>query len=180
MSKIIEASQLARRLHAGQARKDNGSPHINHVIRVAGRVMTLDDVSEEMVIASWLHDTVEDTSLTLSQIDNSFGGIVCKMVNDLTNVSIDCPELPRETRKMLDRQHLSIAWMESKRIKLVDRIDNLNEGLKTKRFDWIAMYIHESRLLLSVLQGVDSNLEDELEQIIRDAESLSKGLASAS
>lgn len=67
-SKEIESARLlAERQHQGQVDKA-GMPYISHPARVAERMKT----PEEKVVG-WLHDTVEDTGLSLSDIEQQFG-----------------------------------------------------------------------------------------------------------
>ena len=68
LSKDIEAARLlAERQHQGQVDK-SGKPYILHPTRVAGRMKT----PEEEVVG-WLHDVVEDTGLSLAEIEQQFG-----------------------------------------------------------------------------------------------------------
>ena len=64
---VMTAKAWAARWHEGQ-RDKAGKPYITHPERVAGRL----SAPEEQVVA-WLHDTVEDTGLTLREIENAFG-----------------------------------------------------------------------------------------------------------
>lgn len=64
---VNTAREWAERLHRGQKDK-SGAPYIGHPARVAGRLQ----VPEEQVVG-WLHDTVEDTGLTLREIEAQFG-----------------------------------------------------------------------------------------------------------
>ena len=64
---VMTAKAWAARWHEGQ-RDKAGKPYVTHPERVAGRLSAL----EEQVVA-WLHDTVEDTGLTLREIENAFG-----------------------------------------------------------------------------------------------------------
>ena len=68
LSKDIETAKAwAYRLHAGQVDKA-GLPYVTHPERVAGRLS-----SQEDQVVGWLHDTVEDTGLTLREIEEQFG-----------------------------------------------------------------------------------------------------------
>ena len=68
LSKDVESARLlAEQQHQGQADK-SGKPYILHPTRVAGRMKT----PEEEVVG-WLHDVVEDTGLSLAEIEQQFG-----------------------------------------------------------------------------------------------------------
>ena len=60
---VEAAKALATRAHSGQTDKA-GLPYITHPERVAGRL----DTPEEQVVG-WLHDTVEDTEVTIAEIE---------------------------------------------------------------------------------------------------------------
>ena len=64
---VDTAKAWAERLHRGQTDKA-GQPYIGHPARVAGRL----EQPEEQVVG-WLHDTVEDTGLTLEEVTEQFG-----------------------------------------------------------------------------------------------------------
>ena len=163
MSSIIYAAQIADRYHAGQVRKYNGKPFISHPIRVAGRIATHKNATEIMVTAGFLHDLVEDTSVQISDIIEWFGEDVAKLVSELTNDK--AIEGTREERKRAQRLKLKDASYEAKVIKLIDRIDNLNELPQAQSFTFL--YAKESLLLLNeALTGVDQDLESELHNII--------------
>lgn len=61
------AQAWAERLHQGQVDKA-GQPYVGHPARVAGRLET-----PEAQVVGWLHDTVEDTGLTLEEVEKQFG-----------------------------------------------------------------------------------------------------------
>ena len=165
MSLIISAAQYATAKHAGQKRKYNGKPYISHLIRVAGRVATHKRSTEIMVAAAYLHDVVEDCGVDISEIYSLFGEHIAAIVGELT--TDDQIEGNRAERKKAVREKIKkISW-EAKLIKLVDRIDNLNELDWADKFSEI--YARESLLLLDeALIGTDSELEEELRNIILD------------
>ncbi len=66
-SDVGTAKSWAERLHQGQVDKA-GQPYIGHPARVAGRLET-----KEAQVVGWLHDTVEDTGLTLEEVEAQFG-----------------------------------------------------------------------------------------------------------
>jgi len=181
MSIILNGARLAARWHKNQKRDDTGAPYMTHLIRVAGRVMTLDEMEECDGAAAYLHDSLEDQAENFGgsiqmqeEIRRECGQDTLVIVLGLTNPSKGM-ELPRVERKHIDREHLRRCPQRVKRIKLVDRIDNLQEILHdlrhglSKRHKFAAMYAGESELLLKEsLTGADSTLEQELAQTIAD------------
>jgi len=167
MNRIIKAAQFAREAHQGQTRKWGHShiPYIVHPMRVAGLVAVHPDAEEDMVIAAWLHDVVEDTPVTGLEVRERFGPEVAKLVEWMTNISKGYPSLRRAKRKKMDREHLVRAPWAVKLVKLCDRIDNLQEmhDDPEKPDDFVKLYCGESLLLLEEsLQGVDSDLQEQL------------------
>jgi len=82
---LEHAIDFATKAHAGQKRI-SGEPYISHPLAVADTLMSWGmDISS--VIAGLLHDTVEDTPVTLVEIENIFGHDVAFLVDGLTKVS---------------------------------------------------------------------------------------------
>jgi guanosine-3',5'-bis(diphosphate) 3'-pyrophosphohydrolase len=111
--------------HAGQTRR-SGEPYITHPVAVAG-VLAEQKVDVETLIAAILHDTVEDTPLTLVALADEFGDTVAELVDGVTKLDKlqfqDRREAAAESfRKML------LAMARDLRvilIKLADRLHNM-------------------------------------------------------
>jgi (p)ppGpp synthase/HD superfamily hydrolase len=167
MNVVIRAVRFATRAHHGQTRKYNPVPYITHPVRVMARTMLLEGVTEDLCVAAVLHDVLEDCGITAAELEREFGPAVAKLVGELTNVSkLEHPEANRAERKRLDRERIRTISTEAKKIKLIDRIDNLREIPPTEGF--LQKYRAESRLLLEVLRGVDAELEAELEGMLTE------------
>lgn len=82
MGKIGAAFELALTAHAGQVDKA-GAPYIGHVARVAARVPEGPDSDAARVVAL-LHDVVEDTDVTLAEVEAQFGADIAQAVEALT------------------------------------------------------------------------------------------------
>lgn len=164
MSLILRAAALADRAHEGQKRKYTNFPYIMHPARVAGRVGILPGVTEEMVAAAYLHDVLEDTTITREEIEEVTNAQVGFYVDCMTNKSKGTG-LPRAERKALDRRHLSEVPQEVKLIKAIDRMDNLLE-MRGAPADFKRLYAEESLLLAEAL-GTDP-VVDELRRIAQE------------
>ncbi len=79
------AIDVATKAHQGQKRK-SGEPYITHPLAVAANLITW-GMDTDSVIAGILHDTVEDTDLTLAEIETNFGADVALLVDGVTKVS---------------------------------------------------------------------------------------------
>lgn len=166
MSKqVAKADSFAASKHNGQLRKYTGEPYIVHPRAVKALVSQVDH-TEEMLIAALLHDTVEDTDTTLSEIEASFGKEVAELVYWLTDVS-QPDDGNRAKRKALDRDHIAKAPPAAKTIKIADLIDNSKSIFQyDKQFGKV--YFKEKILLLEVLKEGDQTLLDMAHQIIAD------------
>lgn len=148
----------------GQKRKYTGEPYVNHPEAVAALVRSVPH-TEAMLAAAWLHDTVEDTGVTLDEIRSLFGEEVAGLVGWLTDVSRP-EDGNREARKAKDRAHTSLAPPEAKTIKLADLIDN-SESILKRDPKFAAVYLHEKALLLEVLREGDPTLWARADAIVR-------------
>ncbi len=93
---VQRAYRVAEEAHRGQKR-NSGEPYINHCLAVAQILAEL-RVPPEVMAAGLLHDTVEDTTVTLEDIRNDFGDVVAALVDGVTKLT----NLPRVSR---DDQH---------------------------------------------------------------------------
>lgn len=62
---LFQVIEFARVAHNGQCRRDNITPYFNHVEDVAKR---LEAESDDVKIVAFLHDTIEDTSVTIADL----------------------------------------------------------------------------------------------------------------
>lgn len=110
-SDTATAKLWAERQHQGQVDK-SGAPYINHPARVADRL----DTPEEKVVG-WLHDTVEDTGLTLQEIEDQFGPETAAAVDAVSRREDESWE------HYLQRVKLN---QTARKVKISDLIDNSN------------------------------------------------------
>jgi GTP pyrophosphokinase len=89
---IQRAYRVAEEAHREQKRH-SGEPYINHCIAVASILSEL-KVPPEVIAAGLLHDTVEDTTVTLADIRRDFGGTITALVDGVTKLT----HLPRVSR----------------------------------------------------------------------------------
>jgi GTP diphosphokinase / guanosine-3',5'-bis(diphosphate) 3'-diphosphatase len=89
---INRAYKMAENAHEGQLRA-SGEPYVNHCVAVAAILAEL-RVPADVVVAGMLHDTVEDTPVTLEDIKNDFGEDVARLVDGVTKLT----QLPRVSR----------------------------------------------------------------------------------
>jgi len=146
--RILKALEFAREAHKDQRRKYTLEPYVNHCINVSKKVANVNS-TEDTIIAALLHDTVEDTSVSLEQITDLFGDIVSRLVYEVTDVSLKT-DGNRRQRKEIDRQHLAKASPEGQTIKLADLIDN-TYSIEIHDPNFARVYMREKKALLEVL-----------------------------
>lgn len=124
--RIEQAVRFAMQAHEGQFRKVGQIPYIWHPLEVAEIIMTMTH-DEDVIIAGLLHDTVEDTEVTIEDIENEFGPRVRELVSSETEDKH--PEMPASDswlqRKRESVMELLDAPLESKIIWLADKVSNM-------------------------------------------------------
>jgi len=122
---ISRAYATAANAHTGQVR-NSGEPYIEHPLAVASIVaeLGLDDVS---IAAALLHDAVEDTAVSIEEINDIFGPEVAAIVDGVTKldrISFDS----REEQQAASMRKMIVAMAKDLRvliIKLADRLHNM-------------------------------------------------------
>jgi len=161
----LKAIIFAHHKHAEakQFRKYDNEPYINHPMRVANTVRSVSH-TPEMLAAAWLHDTVEDTNTTLSDIYTEFGEETAKLVEMLTDVA-KSSDGNRITRSSINLQHTAVGNASAHTIKLADLIDNSASIIKYDRH-FAKVYMVEKQLLLDVLSDGDAILHNKAKLIV--------------
>ncbi|WP_033254673.1 RelA/SpoT family protein, partial [Kitasatospora phosalacinea] len=120
---LTRAYRLAEESHRGQTRK-SGEPYITHPLAVTMILAQL-GADTTTLVASLLHDTVEDTEVTLEQVAEDFGPEVAYLVDGVTKlekVDFGAAAEPETFRKMLVATGDDVRVMV---IKLADRLHNM-------------------------------------------------------
>ncbi len=123
-SKIAEAWQFAKKAHAGQKRK-SGEPYFNHSVATAETLWNW-NLDETSVVSGLLHDTVEDTPVTLEEVKQKFGEETSFLVDGVTKLG-RIKYRGVET-KVENLRKMFFALSEDLRvvfIKLADRLHNM-------------------------------------------------------
>jgi (p)ppGpp synthase/HD superfamily hydrolase len=152
MMNIVERARIfATAAHAavGQKRKYTGEDYIVHPTEVAGIVRDAGG-TDAQIAAAYLHDVVEDTGVTIEQIEREFGTEITELVSYLTDVSKPS-DGNRKVRKTIDRKHTAKAPAAAKTVKLADLISNTQSIVKYD-MNFAETYLEEKMELLSVLQ----------------------------
>lgn len=125
-----EALELATKMHKGQLRKYSGDEYITHPVAVANR---FNDESHKIVAI--LHDTIEDTRLTIDQlIEYGFNSKIIKSIDILTK---------KENEDYLDYILLVKSDDIARRVKVEDikhNLSDLKDGCLKSKYN-LALYI---------------------------------------
>ena len=122
---LEKAYKLADEAHHDQKRK-SGEPFIVHPVAVASMLADM-DMDLATVIAGMLHDTVEDTDVTIEQVAAIFGQDIAYLVDGVTKLK----HIPMTTKEELQAENLRKMFLSMASdirvivIKLVDRLHNM-------------------------------------------------------
>ncbi|NET73425.1 MAG: bifunctional (p)ppGpp synthetase/guanosine-3',5'-bis(diphosphate) 3'-pyrophosphohydrolase, partial [Sphaerospermopsis sp. SIO1G2] len=122
---IANAFKFAYQLHEGQSRK-SGEPYIAHPVAVADLLRDLGG-SAAMIAAGFLHDVVEDTEITIEEIEEHFGAEVRLLVEGVTKLSkINFTSKTESQAENFRRMFLAMAQdIRVIVVKLADRLHNM-------------------------------------------------------
>ena len=125
LEKITQAYKVAEKAHEGQLRT-SGDPYITHPLAVAS--IQLDYCMDtDTICAALLHDTVEDTDVTLDELRKKFGEDVALMVDGVTKIGL-VPLVSKEEQQAENIRKILMAMSKDIRviiIKLADRLHNM-------------------------------------------------------
>lgn len=132
--RIARALDFAARKHAAQRRKGEAQePYINHLAEVALLVAEATEGADaDIIIAAYLHDTIEDQGVKREKLEALFGADVANLVDEVT----DDKSLPKAARKELQVAHAALASPRAKLLKIADKISNLRSILASPPSDW--------------------------------------------
>ena len=155
---VQKAHVYAMAAHASvkQLRKYTNEPYIVHPMQVARIVASVEGSTEDMIAAALLHDVIEDTGCTFTDIHMSFGIDIAGMVSWLTDVSKP-EDGNRAARKAIDLAHIAQAPANVKTIKLADIISNCTSIMEHDP-NFAKVYLEEKRAQLAVLTEGDAGL----------------------
>lgn len=130
----------------GQKRKFTGLPYQVHPFEVA-EVLAAHGADEDMIIAGYLHDVLEDTQVPRSVLQHVFGSEVVRLVVGVTNIDWPEPRPNREARHQMEIARIVHACPKTKTIKLADSYCNLKD-IVVHDPKFAATYVAEKRILL--------------------------------
>ena len=170
-AKLLRATAFAAHKHTSQRRKNvDASPYINHPIEVAELLATIGDVSDiELLMAAILHDTVEDTKTSFSEIEEVFGADVRSLVAEVT----DDKSLEKQQRKQLQIETAAGKSDRAKLLKIADKICNIRDMDMENPDGWDTLrklqYLEWANQVVRNCRGLNQSLDQLFDQTVEQA-----------
>ena len=163
---LMEALQFATVKHKSQVRKDaDRTPYIAHPIAVCKLLVQVGKINDiEILMASLLHDTIEDTDTKPEEITLYFGEKVTAYVLEVS----DNKTLQPQERKRLQIEHAPFLSYGAKLVKLADKINNVYDIGKCPPPNW--NYERKNNYLQWAEKVVDKlgNINENLEKLFKE------------
>ncbi|POY71260.1 hypothetical protein BMF94_5572 [Rhodotorula taiwanensis] len=176
MSQLLEAAHFAAVAHNQQRRKSAAQPaYIQHPLHVALLLASPEsslypDPPVEILQAAVLHDTVEDTEVTVKDLEDKFGAQVTRIVMECS----DDKHLNKAQRKQAQIDSAPHKSDAAKHVKLADKLSNLRDLMSPEgrpagwSFTRIQEYFVWAKRVTDACRDVNPGLGDELEKIYRE------------
>ena len=169
---VGRALEVARLAHAGQTR-DEGSPYIEHPVRVALVLLDECGVKDPVEIAAALtHDVLEDSHIAAGELGRRTTARVGEMVAALTKDNIasdltgDARTAAKTARDNRYYHHIGASDVSIRRVKCADRVDNLRGVGKSPEKGKAARYAAETRThLIPIAKATDKYLAKQLDEL---------------
>ena len=158
-SRNLEAMAQAVAVEAHKDQKYGTQPYINHISDVVTRVKTITQ-DPEVIAAAWLHDVVEDTQVTIGDIERQFGKNVAAMVWAVTGVGQD------RAAKMANAIEKIAQTPGAELVKSADRLSNAAASKAENKTKLYQRYKDEHTNLSPVLGN--NELAQELVRLFAD------------
>ncbi|MCV6823257.1 MULTISPECIES: RelA/SpoT family protein [Halocynthiibacter] len=150
--KIAAAYAYGREMHKGQYRQ-SGEEYFTHPVAVAA-ILTEQQLDDATIITALLHDTIEDTKSTYTEIAERFGKEVAELVDGVTKLT-NLQLSSSETKQSENFRKLFMAMSKDMRvilIKLADRLHNMRT-IKAMRPEKQAQKARETMDIFAPLAG---------------------------
>lgn len=167
---LIDAIMMAVKAHRFQTRKADNSSYICHPLEVMDILRKwAKDQNEDVLIAAVLHDTVEDTPVTIEQIREQFGWEVADIVAEVT----DDRSLTRQERKRAQLDHIQDKSLAAKLVKMADMLHNLMDLLNNPPANWSdkkiqGYFVWKRAIWLKGIKGINPTMDAVFEFVLTD------------
>lgn len=167
---IGRAAAFAGELHKGQHRKGTGAPYIIHPTAVYKLLKKFGIKDRSLLVAAFLHDTLEDTPISYNELKKEFGKYVADLVKEVTSIKKDLEKLGKEDYLIDKMNKMSDPALI---IKLTDRLHNLQDitampGMSIEKLKSNTKYIinklKEKRKLNSIHRKIIRAIKKEIKK----------------
>lgn len=151
-ARIRAAFEFGAQMHDGQFRQ-SGEPYFTHPVAVAA-ILTEQRLDDATIITALLHDTIEDTKASYSEVSELFGDEVAKLVDGVTKLT-NLQLSSNETKQAENFRKLFMAMSKDLRVilvKLADRLHNMRT-IKSMRPEKQAKKARETMEIYAPLAG---------------------------
>lgn len=151
-SLIRNAFDYGLRMHEGQFRR-SGEPYFTHPVSVAA-ILTEQQLDDSTIVTALLHDTIEDTKSTYSDIEKLFGRDIAELVDGVTKLT-NLQLSSSETKQAENFRKLFMAMSKDLRVilvKLADRLHNMRT-IRSMPVDKQAQKARETMEIYAPLAG---------------------------
>lgn len=149
---IRDAYAYGFAMHQGQIRS-SGEPYFSHPIEVAA-ILTEQQMDDATIVTALLHDTIEDTKSTYSEVSTRFGDEVAQLVDGVTKLT-NLQLHSAETKQAENFRKLLMAMSKDLRVllvKLADRLHNMRT-IKHMKVEKQQQKAHETMDIFAPLAG---------------------------
>ncbi|MGC9418754.1 MAG: RelA/SpoT family protein [Rhodovulum sp.] len=149
---IRRAYAYGREMHAGQLRR-SGEEYFTHPVAVAA-ILTEQRLDDATIVTALLHDTIEDTKSTFSEVERLFGHEIAELVDGVTKLT-NLQLSSSETKQAENFRKLFMAMSKDLRVilvKLADRLHNMRT-IKSLPHDKQVRKSHETMDIFAPLAG---------------------------
>ena len=121
---LIQKAYILSKTSHGNQKRHSGDPYFMHPLAVAEILIDL-KLDQETIITALLHDVVEDTDVTLEEIEKDFGEEVAKLVDGVTKLG-KIESVSSDERVIENFRKLALAMSQDIRVLLVKLADHLH------------------------------------------------------
>ncbi len=159
---LARAYAFAAVQHEGQKRNASGDePYLHHLIEVANLLAYATDGGNPVLVAAGvLHDVLEDTPTTATELRTLFGHDVATLVGEVT----DPKGLSEDERRQRQVEYVRVLSPEAKLLKIADKTSNIRERLKARPEGQsdrdILDYVEWGAMVVAGCRGLNTKLDE--------------------